>query len=259
MQPITLKSSLIALLILATYFGFTQDTVKSSREVKNLRLPEMVLVKGGSFKMGYGGFCEDEKPVHRVVLDDFYLGKHEVTQREWKEIMGEDHENYNSGCDSCPVERISWLNIQEYLAKLNLMTGMNFRFPTEAEWEFAAKGGTSSKNYKFSGSNTASAVAWSVGISDNMSHPVGKKKANELGIYDMTGNVWEWCSDWYAPDYYSVSPGENPQGPQEGVARVMRGGSWFFDSAGLRVTDREKGNPTFRYGYVGFRLCRSVQ
>ena len=155
-----------------------------------------------------------------------------------------------------PVERVSWYNIQEFINKLNSKTKMNFRLPTEAEWEYAARGGSLSKKYKYSGSNADVSVAWKVGISNAMTHPVGLKKPNELGLYDMTGNVFEWCADWYSPTWYLVSPRDNPTGPAEGNYRVIRGGSWFYDYAGLRVSDRESANPTFRYGYVGFRLCR---
>ena len=135
---------------------------------------------------------------------------------------------------------------------------MNFRLPSEAEWEFAARGGMYSKGYKYSGSNTDSEVAWKVGNSGSRTHPVGRKKPNELGIYDMTGNVFEWCADWYAPAWYKVTTENNPTGPVEGVHRIIRGGSWFYDHAGLLSADRESANPSFRYGYIGFRLCRSA-
>ena len=221
--------------------------------------PGMVLVQGGKFKMGSAIRTSDEQPVHEVVLDDFYIGRYEVTQREWRQIMDRDTNRcYFEGCDRCPVERISWYNACEYISGLNKKTGMNYRLPTEAEWEFAARGGLLSKGYKFSGSNADTAVAWKVGNSDLKTHPVGGKKANELGIFDMTGNVAEWCADWYGEEWYHVSPAVNPTGPAEGVCRVMRGGSWYYDHLGLCSTDRECGNPTFRYGYVGFRLCRSA-
>jgi formylglycine-generating enzyme required for sulfatase activity len=219
----------------------------------------MVFVKGGKFKMGTVTGGADDQPVHEVVLDDFYIGKFEVTQQQWRQIMDQDtNKRYFEGCDSCPVERVSWYNVQEYLTKLNDTLKMNYRLPTEAEWEFAARGGTLSKRYKYSGSNTEESVAWKVGNANTMTHPVGRKKANELGICDMTGNVFEWCSDWYFSTWYQVSPRKNPEGPSEGTFKVIRGGSWFFDHAGLRTTDRESANPSYRYGYIGFRLCRSA-
>jgi formylglycine-generating enzyme len=221
--------------------------------------PEMVFIQGGKFKMGYNKGGEDERPVHEVVLDDFYIGKYEVTQQEWRQIMPTDStKRYFNGCDRCPVEHVSWHNALEFIAKLNEKTGMNFRLPTEAEWEFAARGGTASKGSKYSGSNTDTVVAWKVGTSGMTTHPAGLKKPNELGIYDMSGNVFEWCSDWYSPSWYQVSTADNPVGPAEGDFRVIRGGSWFYDFSGLRTTDRESANPAYRYGYIGFRLCRSA-
>lgn len=222
--------------------------------------PEMVFVKGGSFKMGSVLGGEDERPVHEVLVDDFYIGKYEVSQVEWTTIMGKDTVKcYFDGCDSCPVERVTWYNVKEFIQKLNLKTNMNYRLPTESEWEYAARGGAVSKGFKYSGSNLDISVAWRVGNSNARTHPVGRKKPNELGIYDMTGNVFEWCSDYYSVNWYRVSPRENPTGPEGGFYRVIRGGSWFYDYSGLRTSDRESANPSFRYGYVGFRLCRSVK
>lgn len=218
---------------------------------------DMVFVGGGKFKMGSNFGGEDERPIHEVVLSDFYIGRYEVTQLEWRLIMDQDtNKRYFEGCDSCPVERVSWYNVQEFIEKLNKISNLKYRLPTEAEWEYAASGGPQSKGYKYSGSNADISVAWKVGISNAMTHPVGRKKPNELGIHDMSGNVFEWCADWYSPAWYKISPNENPLGPSEGTFRVIRGGSWFYDYAGLRVTDRESANPSFRYGYIGFRLCR---
>jgi formylglycine-generating enzyme required for sulfatase activity len=222
--------------------------------------PEMVFVKGGKFKMGSNLGVKDEQPVHDVFLDDFYIGKFEITQEQWKWIMADDtNKRFFEGCGICPVERVSWYNVMEFIEKLNRKTGLNYRLPTEAEWEYAAKGGALSKGYKYSGSNSIDSIAWKDGNSGNTVHPVGRKKPNELGIFDMTGNIFELCSDWYSPTWYQVSGKVNPTGPAVGNARVMRGGSWFHDHTGLRVTERESGNPTFRYGYVGFRLCRSAK
>ena len=221
---------------------------------------EMVFVQGGTFKMGSNFGVVDEQPVHEVTVGDFYIGKYEVTQQQWHMIMDQDtNKCYFEGCDSCPVERVSWYNVKEYIDKLNEKTRMNYRLPTEAEWEYAARGGSLSKGYKFSGSNAEVTVAWKVGNSHAMTHPVGRKKPNELAIYDMTGNVFEWCSDWYSQTWYQISPKDNPTGPPEGMHRVIRGGSWFYDNTGLRVTDRASANPSYRYGYVGFRLCRSAK
>jgi len=221
--------------------------------------PEMVFVRGGKFKMGSNLGAKDEQPVHEVLVDDFYIGKFEVTQDQWKRIMDQDtSKRYFKNCGNCPVERVTWYNVMEFISKLNQLTGLNYRLPTEAEWEYAAGGGSLSKGFKYSGSNHIDVVAWKDGNAGTSIHPVGKKKPNELGIFDMTGNVFEWCSDWYSPDWYQISEKENPTGPEEGRFRVMRGGSWFHDHTGLRINEREKGNPEFRYGYVGFRLCRSA-
>jgi formylglycine-generating enzyme required for sulfatase activity len=227
-------------------------------QVVQLDIP-MVFVEGGSFDMGSNRGGADEQPIHTVFLPDFYISKYEVTESQWDAVMKNDTNIcYFEGCLDCPVERVSWNGIQVYLQKLNEITGMNYRLPTEAEWEYAARGGKLSKGYKYSGSNKADSVAWTDGNSYNMVHPVGKKTPNELGIYDMSGNVFEWCSDWYSQDYYSISPKEDPAGPETGEKKVMRGGSWFFDRAGIRVADRDCANPDYRYGYVGFRLCLST-
>jgi formylglycine-generating enzyme len=218
---------------------------------------EMVFVKGGSFRMGSNLGGQDERPVHEVFLDDFYIGKFEVTQAQWYKILAKDpSQRYFPGCDSCPVERVTWDQVEEFLEKLDECTGMNYRLPTEAEWEYAARGGQFSRGYKYSGGNGLDSVAWYDANSNNKAYPGGKKKPNELGIYDMSGNIYEWCLDWYSADYYAVSPAENPTGPIEGTKRVIRGGSWFFDRSGLRVADREGAVPDLRYGYTGFRLCR---
>jgi formylglycine-generating enzyme required for sulfatase activity len=218
--------------------------------------PEMVFVQGGGYRMGSTRGADDELPVHEVVLSDFYIGKFEVTQDQWDAVMTEDRTiRYFEGCDSCPVERISWNSVQKYIFRLNELTGKHYRLPTEAEWEYAARGGQRSKGYKYAGSNKADSVAWTDGNSGNSVHPIGQKKPNELGLYDMSGNVFEWCADWYDQNYYENSPVENPKGPETGTKKVIRGGSWFFDRACIRVTERDGGNPDFRYGYVGFRLC----
>jgi formylglycine-generating enzyme required for sulfatase activity len=174
---------------------------------------EMVFVKGGTFTMGctaeQGDDCFDnEEPAHKVTLSDFYIGKYEVTQAQWKAVTGNNPSKFN-GCDNCPVEGVSWNDIQEFIKKLNAKTGLNYRLPTEAEWEYAARGGAQSRGYKYSGSNSVDEVAWYYGNSGNETHPAGTKKANELGIYDMSGNVYEWCNDWYGA--YNSEAQTNPK------------------------------------------------
>jgi formylglycine-generating enzyme len=218
---------------------------------------EMVFVEGGTFQMGSNDY-NDEKPIHPVTLSSFYIGKYEITQKQWRDVMGSDPPTLQfKGCNNCPVERVSWNDIQDFLQKLNAKTtGKKYRLPTEAEWEYAARGGNQSKSYKYSGSNTLGNVAWYGSNSDSKTHNVGTKQANELGIYDMSGNVWEWCSDWYAKDYYQNSPSRNPTGASSEVYRVIRGGSWYYSDTDCRVSYRFNNFPASRYYIVGFRVVR---
>lgn len=216
---------------------------------------EMVFIPGGTFRMGdtFGEGNSNEKPVHTVTVSDFYIGKYEVTQKQWQEIMG-SNPSYFKG-DNLPVEWVSWNDVQEFIRRLNARTGGNYRLPTEAEWEYAARGGNKSRGYKYSGSNEVDAVAWYDGNSNSRTHPVGTKQPNELGLYDMSGNVWEWCQDYYGN--YSGESQINPKGPSSGQYRVLRGGSWLnSDVRNVRSSYRYRFNPdvcTFSYG---FRLAR---
>ena len=229
----------------------------------------MIRVPGGTFTMGCQDGrdtdCEsDEKPAHEVTLSSFSISKYEVTQAQWRAVMGSGSDpSYNSGCDACPVEQVSWNDIQEFLQKLNAQTGQNYRLPTEAEWEYAARGGTKSRGYLYSGSNTIGEVAWyrdnyeegNTHGTEKTTRPVGGKKPNELGLYDMSGNVYEWCSDWYGA--YENSAQQNPRGPESGSSRVYRGGSWSNYPGNCRSANRNYWGPPNRYAYVGFRLARS--
>jgi formylglycine-generating enzyme required for sulfatase activity len=215
---------------------------------------EMVYVKGGTFQMGSNDGDSDEKPVHTVTVSDFYIGKYEVTQKQWREIMGNNPSNFKN-CDNCPVEMVSWNDVQEFIKKLNQKTGKNYRLPTEAEWEYAARGGSQSRGYKYAGSNNIGEVAWYDDNSSSKTHAVGGKKPNELGIYDMSGNVYEWCSDWYGN--YSAGSQRNPQGPTSGPLRLLRGGSWGLNARYCRVSNRLNVNPGYRINYSGFRLAVS--
>ena len=217
---------------------------------------EMVFVEGGTFQMGatseQGSDAEaDEKPVHSVTLSDFYMGKYEVTQAQWKAVMGKNPSHF-TGDDNLPVERVSWEDVQEFIQKLNTLTGKTYRLPTEAEWEYAARGGKKSQGYKYAGSNTVRGVAWYGENSGNQTHPVGQKQPNELGLYDMSGNVWEWCQDRYG--YYRSSSQTNPIGPTSGSYRVLRGGSWNNFAISFRVSNRNKKSPDYRDSNFGFRL-----
>ena len=214
----------------------------------------MVWVEGGTFRMGatseQGGDAEsDEKPVHSVTLSGYYIGKTEVTQALWKAVMGNNPSRFKG--DNLPVEWISWNDCQEFIRKLNALTGQHFRLPTEAEWEFACRGGNNSRGYKYSGSNYIGNVAW-YGNSGDKTHPVGTKAPNELGIYDMSGNVWEWCADWYGD--YSSGAQTNPKGPYGGSYRVYRGGSWGV-VGNCRSSYRYYYYPTLRGNCLGLRLA----
>jgi formylglycine-generating enzyme required for sulfatase activity/serine/threonine protein kinase len=221
-------------------------------------LKDMVYVRGGSFSMGctseQGSDCKDvEKPSHQVTLRSFSIGKYEITQAQWVAVMGANPSEF-SNCNNCPVEQVSWNDIQIFIRKLNNLTGKRFRLPTEAEWEFAARGGTRSKGYKYAGSNSMGSVAWYNVNSGRKTHPVGQKQSNELGLYDMSGNAWEWCSDWYGKSYYSNSTNNNPKGIISGDFKTVRGGSWSVSSTFNRISFRNLCVPTFRFNYIGFRL-----
>ncbi len=243
----------------------------------------MIFVKGGTFQMGSNNGHSDEKPIHSVTVSDFYIGKYEVTHKEYIEFLNSkgvssngsyngteyidmDDEDcavgYRSGSfyfkgskyadyENCPVIEVTWYGAKAYCE------WKGGRLPTEAEWEYAARGGNKSKGYKYSGSNTIGDVAWYNSNSGSKTHPVGQKKANELGIYDMSGNVWEWCNDWYDENYYKNSPKNNPQGAKSGIYSVLRGGSWYYFAGGCRVANRVRYGIDFIYFYDGFRIART--
>ncbi|MCP1385590.1 formylglycine-generating enzyme family protein [Runella salmonicolor] len=224
----------------------TPKTDALSEELSRL----MVAVKGGTFQMG----SKDEKPIHTVVLNDFYISKYEVTQRQWRNIMGTLPKKLtNNGCNDCPIEQVSWNEVQEFIKKLNLRTGQNFRLPTEAEWEYAARGGTQKSK------NTVELkdAGWYRSNSGKKTHPVGQKLPNELGLYDMLGNVWEWCQDWYDPNFYAKSPVNNPVNVAEEKYRVIRGGSLDSGADATTLTTRDGYKPASDNGYVGFRLVHN--
>ncbi|MBO6026293.1 MAG: SUMF1/EgtB/PvdO family nonheme iron enzyme [Bacteroidales bacterium] len=215
----------------------------------------MKLVEGGTFQMGatseQGSDANDrEKPVHNVTLSNYYIGETEVTQALWQAVMGSNPSNWKG--DNLPVETVSWNDVQDFIHKLNQMTGKNFRLPTEAEWEYAARGGKYSKSYKYSGNKKISKVAWCTDNSEHKTHVVKTKDPNELGLYDMSGNVWEWCQDWYGN--YSSSSQTNPTGPSTGSFRVLRGGSWYSNARSCRVASRGDYAPGNRSSNIGFRL-----
>ncbi len=196
-----------------------------------------------------------EKPAHEVTVSTFSIGQTEVTQELWKAVMGkyENHSTFKGA--KRPVEMVAHFDCEEFIEKLNEMTGQKFRLPTEAEWEFAARGGNKSKGYKYPGGNIVGEVAWYSGNSKGKTHPVAQKRANELDLYDMGGNVWEWCKDYFADDYFSNSPSTNPSGPEKGSERVNRGGHWGCDEYRIRVSDRDGDIDGSCCPFIGFRLA----
>ena len=220
---------------------------------------KMIKVHGGTFQMGatpeQTGADDDEKPVHSVTLSDYYIGETEVTQELWMTVMGTNPSNF-TGNTQRPVDGVSWNVCQTFISKLNALTGENFRLPTEAQWEFAARGGNKSRGYLYSGSNSIGDVAWYEGTSGYgyKTHAVKTKSPNELGIYDMSGNVREWCQDWYAG--YSSAAVTNPTGPTSGSYRVNRGGCWNSDASNCRAANRYIYAPGASFSTLGFRLAR---
>ena len=239
-------------------FG-TAATIESTVFEVNGVTFKMVKVDGGTFQMGSASGYKDEKPAHSVTLSDYYIGETEVTQELWQAVMGSNY-SYFKG-DKRPMECISWNDCQEFISKLNELTGQTFRMPTEAEWEFAARGGMKSKGYTYSGSNNIDDVAWYYDNSyakgssspDYGTHDVATKSPNELGIYDMSGNVWEWCQDWYGS--YSSIDQTNPLGPDSGSYRVFRGSSWDYGADHCRTVNRGSDSPLDAGYCIGLRLA----
>ena len=230
----------------------------------------MIFVKGMTFTMGDKSplgnspiYDSSEKPRHKVRIDDYYIGQTEVTQALWVAVMGNNPAKYNVNKLN-PVEQVSWEDCQTFIQKLNNLTGEKFRLPTEAEWEFAACGGANYRGCEYSGSNDVDLVAWydpldysreEGDFSAGGTHPVATKAPNELNIYDMSGNVWEWCQDWYDEKYYSSSPTDNPKGPSSGTYHVIRGGSWYQNASFCYVWTRNGDYPNTRFCNLGFRLA----
>jgi formylglycine-generating enzyme len=219
---------------------------------------QLVFVKGGCYQMGSPDFT-DAKP-HQVCLSDFYMGKYEVTQSQWEKVHMDFNPSRFKQCGpDCPVDSVSWDLAQEFIRKLNTQSGKQYRLPTEAEWEYVARSG--GKDEKWAGTSDETALgryAWYDKNSDKTTHKVGLKKANGLGLYDMSGNVWEWCQDWYNESYYDDSPKDNPPGPDNGEKRVLRGGEWLKDDKFAQAAARYKNNPS-RSTFYGFRLLLPAQ
>ncbi len=248
-----------------TYSQTPQPYVENANCGLNMK---MVYVEGGTFQMGatseQGGDAEgDETPVHTVTLDSYYIAECEVTQAQWQKIMGTTLSEQKSKAgasstygvgDNYPMYYVSWEEAQDFCRELSRITGKKYRLPTEAQWEYAARGGKHNSGAKYSGRSSIATVAWYTENSGSTTHAVKQKTPNELGLYDMSGNVWEWCNDWYSSSYYSSSPQNNPTGPSSGSDRVLRGGSWGSAASKCRVSYRGNNTPSSRSNDYGFRV-----
>ena len=225
----------------------------TSTEFRNSIAMDFVLIPAGSFMMGSNENSE-EKPVHRVLITQpFYMGKYEVTQAQWESVMGSNPSNFKGS--NLPVEQVSWDDVDTFIRRLNQREGgTRYRLPTEADWEYACRAGTTGD---YAGNNL-DVMGWYDANAGSKTHPVGRKQPNAFGLYDMHGNVSEWCSDRYDSDYYQQSPGSNPKGSSSGSLRVVRGGSWDFIAGYCRSAYRNGGSPGIRYGSLGFRLVRTA-
>ena len=226
-------------------------------EANGVAIP-MKLISGGTFTMGGSlegiDYKDNELPAHSMEVESFYMSEYEVTQQLWTAVMGTNPSEFIG--EQNPVENVNWYDCVEFTKKLCSLTGKTFRLPTEAEWEYAAKGGANQENYEFAGSNHIGDVAWAASNSGKTTHPVGQKRCNGCGLYDMSGNVYEWCSSWYAP--YTVETMYNPMGPDYGEDKVFRGGSWKYSDTYCRVTYRPHTNPYGRYNNLGLRLVLEI-
>lgn len=231
---------------------FKLDSLSAS----NLKI-EIVFVEGGTFQMGSNSIFLYEKPIHSVSLNSYNIGKYEVTQAQWKAVVG-NNPSYYKDCDDCPVESVTWFEVQDFIRRLNAQTDKNYRLPTEAEWEYAAKGGKNSNGYSFSGSDNLNLVAWYGENSGGKTHVVGSKRANELGVHDMAGNVFEWCSDWFGE--YSGLHQINPLGALPNECNVLRGGGLTSGSvmSDCRTSARMKYSGSLRNSSSGFRLVLPI-
>jgi len=279
------RTLLLCTLLLA---GTLFNTVAEEAAKRNTDPIPMVLVDGGIFVMGKEGQENDEMPAHKVTVSSFFIGRTEVTQAQWKAVVGSEPQDFKG--DDFPVTTVNWYEAVEFCNMLSERAGLKpvyridrkledpgnqsrydlqkwtvtcdwtadgFRLPTEAEWEYAARGGKDSKDFKYAGADAEGDVAWFSDNSDDGTHPVATKTPNELGLFDMSGNVWEWCWDWSDATYYDTGENTNPKGPQSGGTRAFRGGGWGHDAAELRPLNRNGTGPDKGMDDVGFRVVRS--
>ncbi|MCK5805321.1 MAG: formylglycine-generating enzyme family protein [Lentisphaeria bacterium] len=252
---------MVALATLAT-LAWTVNAQVTDPTVGNILGMQFVEVPAGSFRMGSNDGEPDEKPVHEVrISHPFWMGKHEVTQAEYEKLAGKNPSRFKGTRN--PVEMVSWNDAVAFCEKLTererssgrLLAGYAYRLPTEAEWEYAARGGAKSRGTKYSGSDNVDKVVWHISNSGGKTYPVGQKKGNELGIFDMSGNVFEWCLDWHDAGYYGKSPRVDPANTVSASSCVIRGGCWMTSARNCRVADRYWNGPGFTSDCIGFRVC----
>jgi formylglycine-generating enzyme required for sulfatase activity len=256
-------SSTVALvLFLGAVPAVLPGSARSADHRKTVTLPEvgieLVPIPGGEFMMGSDDGPEGEGPSHRVLVKGYYLAKHEITQSQWERVMGSNPARFK-GCAGCPAEQVSWEAVQGFLGKASALTERRLRLPTEAEWEYAAGGG--SVHQRWPGTDRkedSSEYVWYSGNFAGKTRPVGLKFPNAYALYDMGGNVAEWCADWYGKDYYRVSPEEDPGGPAGGGRRVVRGGSWLSGPDDTRTARRSGRSPSTRSPTLGFRVAMDL-
>ena len=253
------RSVFISLLVFLSTAAFGQAKPKTVKDsIIQSIASNMVPVAAGPFTMGctreQGQDCYYwEKPDHLVMVDSFYISRYVVTQAQWLAVM-DTNPSQHKNCTDCPVENVSWDDAMNFINKLNKLTHKKYRLPTEAEWEYAARGGSKSRGYKYPGNNDIDLVAWYDANSKDSTHPVGRKQPNELGLYDMAGNVWQWCSDWFDLKYYISRPADNPKGPDTGTLKVIRGGSLTNFARVCRISYHNGTAPDKRFSNDGFRL-----
>jgi sulfatase modifying factor 1 len=262
MQRFNTVKSFSWITLLSCFLNMTEANPPQSKQasqsilIEPLTGIEMIHIPNGCFNMGNNDIYNnlDERTIHRTCLDGFYIAKYEVTQQQWERVINNNPSFFQDCGPTCPVEQISWNDTQTFIEKLNTLTGMQFRLPSEAEWEYACRSG--SQNTFYCGSNELDDIAWFNYNANHQTHPVGLKQANHFGLYDMNGNVWEWVNDWYDADYYQTTPVHNPKGPVNGVGKVGRGGSWAHAHWTLLGSNREYRDPNYKNIFLGFRLAQ---